>query len=252
MPTVGAGVGRTLARVVPPASWLVRACLLVAALTAAACGAAAGDGSVGAETSVEPGVEGAPGGVPATLQPGDDPDVVLLFGDSVARSVAEPVVDLLASTVVVDAVDCRKLQESFVGPCGTVASGTRVPAGLDSLADLMDDLRGEERVPDVAVIVQANNSNLTADVLDEAMALLPDVDRVWWVTARIDGFGRQDPNNALLADLAAGDERIGVIDWYDLAAGRDDVLRDHVHPNDLGRQLLADLIVAHVRCDCTP
>lgn len=181
----------------------------------------------------------------------DDPEHVLLVGDSVLGLVADDVARRSRSTLHVDAADCRRIDRATEGPCGGVPSGVVVLSGLDAIAESMASLVAADETPDVAVLVLANNSSLLADELDEAMTLLAGVERVWWVNARIDGFGRQDPNNAQLAALAARDDRARVIDWYAASEGRD-LLADHVHPDDAGQRALASLIARHLRCDCTP
>lgn len=177
------------------------------------------------------------------------PAELLLFGDSVTVLVADELARELDGPLVVDGVDCRRLDLGFEGPCGGVPSGTDVPAALDDLAPAVERL--EDPATAAAVVVLANNAALAAPDLDAAMATLRPVPRVWWVTTRVAGRGWQDPNNALLADLAARDPRAGVIDWF-AASESHDWLADHVHPNDAGQAEFAELVAAHVRCDCTP
>lgn len=174
---------------------------------------------------------------------------VLLYGDSVALLLADDLATSLRAPLTVDAIDCRRLDAGFDGPCGGVPAGTEVASGLQDLARAANEL--EQPSSSVAVVVIANNAALRADQLDAAMATLGDVPRVWWVTARVGGRGWQDPNNALLAELAANDERAGVIDWFAASEG-EDWLTDDVHPDDEGQAALAELVTAHLECDCTP
>lgn len=174
---------------------------------------------------------------------------VLLYGDSVALLVADDLAIELDAPFVVDAVDCRRLDRGFTGPCGGVPRGVDVPSGVDGLGPAAAML--DEPSDAVAIVVIANNAAIDARDLDQAMALLRPLRRVWWVTARVDGRGWQDPNNALLADLAARDPRAGVIDWFAASEGRG-WLVDNVHPGDDGQAALARLVAAHLRCDCTP
>lgn len=179
------------------------------------------------------------------------PEHVLLVGDSVLVLVADDVASRLSSTLHVDAADCRRIDTAVPGPCGGVPSGGFVSHGIDTIESNMRELAVVGIVPEVAVVILANNSSLERRHLDAAMAELAGVDRVWWVTTRIAGFGRQDPNNRLLAELAADDPRARVIDWY--AASEDqDWIADHVHPNDAGQVALGALVADHVRCDCVP
>lgn len=174
---------------------------------------------------------------------------VLLYGDSVALLVADDLAATLDAPLVVDAVDCRRLDRGFTGPCGAVPGGVDVASGLAALspaADMLDD-----PATAVAVVVIANNAAIHAGDLDAAMAALAPLPRVWWVTTRVDGRGWQDPNNQLLADLATRDPRAGVIDWFTASEGAG-WLVDNVHPSDEGQAALADLVAAHLRCDCTP
>ena len=174
---------------------------------------------------------------------------VLLYGDSVALLVADDLAAELDAPLVVDAVDCRRLDRGFTGPCGGVPGGVDVASGLAALspaADLLDD-----PATAVAVVVIANNAAIDAGDLAAAMAALAPLPRVWWVTARVDGRGWQDPNNQLLGDLATRDPRAGVIDWFAASEGAG-WLVDNVHPGDEGQAALADLVAAHLRCDCTP
>ena len=179
------------------------------------------------------------------------PDDVLLVGDSVMVLVADDIAVRVSSELHVDAADCRRIDMDVQGPCGAVPSGTVVADGVEALADQHADLASRGITPDVAVVILANNSSLSAERLDAAMAAVPDVPRVWWVTTRIDGFGRQDPNNAALAALAERDPRARVIDWYE-ASEDEDWLADHVHPNDDGQRALGRLVARHVACDCVP
>ncbi len=179
------------------------------------------------------------------------PDDVLLVGDSVMVLVADDIAANLSSELYVDAADCRRLDIDVPGPCGAVPAGATVPNGVDALADSVESLADDGTDPGVAVVIIANNSSITGPQLDQAMAAIPDVPRVWWVTTRIEGFGRQDPNNVALADLAARDDRARVIDWFGASEDRD-WLKDNVHPNDAGQRALGRLIADHVACDCVP
>lgn len=185
------------------------------------------------------------------LAAGQQPDDVLLFGDSVAVLVADELAAASPARLHVDGVDCRRLDLAFSGPCGGVPAGTTVGTGLDALGETVDALEDEGIRLDAAVLIIANNAALDADDLDEAMDILASAARVWWVTTDVEGRGWRDPNNALLSELAERDERAGVIDWF--AAGQDrDWRADHVHPNEAGQAAMADLVADHLRCDCTP
>lgn len=174
---------------------------------------------------------------------------VLLYGDSVALLVAEDLAMELDAPLVVDAVDCRRLDRGFDGPCGGVPAGVGVVSGLADLGPATSML--DDPATAAAVVVIANNAALEDADLDAAMEALAPVPRVWWVTTRVDGRGWQDPNNRLLGGLAARDPRAGVIDWFAASEGRG-WLVDNVHPGDEGQAALADLVAAHLRCDCTP
>ena len=179
------------------------------------------------------------------------PDDVLLVGDSVMVLVTDDVATRLSSDLHIDAADCRRIDIDVQGPCGGVPSGAVVVNGVDALADQHDLLAAEGVDAGAAVVILANNSSITDEQLDEAMAAVPDIPRVWWVTTRIEGFGRQDPNNRALAALAERDDRARVIDWH-LASEDEDWLADNVHPNDDGQRALGRLIARHVSCDCVP
>lgn len=174
---------------------------------------------------------------------------VLLYGDSVALLLADDLAAALSEPLTVDAVDCRRLDAGFEGPCGGVPAGTTVASGLEDLERAAGEL--EQPSAAAAVVVIANNAALRAEQLDAAMATLTGVPRVWWVTARVGGRGWQDPNNQLLDELAARDERARIIDWFAASAGQD-WLADNVHPDDQGQAALAELVAAHLECDCTP
>ncbi|MFP5322436.1 MAG: hypothetical protein ACLGIC_11400 [Acidimicrobiia bacterium] len=186
--------------------------------------------------------------VPAADEASADAEL-LLFGDSVAVLVADDLARELDRPLVVDAVDCRRLDLAFTGPCGGVPADEAVDRALDDLAPAVAQL--EDPAAATAVVVLANNAALRADDLDAAMAALAPLPRVWWVTTRVGGRAWQDPNNALLVDLARRDDRARVVDWFAASDGQP-WLADHVHPGDEGQAALADLIAAHVRCDCTP
>ena len=237
-------------------------CSLVAVL-AAGIGAACGSGTEvaapeGPPTTTPP-VRTVPdavgGALRAEVPPPDRPrpdavdHEVLLYGDSVALLIADDLAAELDAPLVVDAVDCRRLDRGFTGPCGGVPAGTAVDSGVDGVvpaAEMLDDPSTA-----AAVVVMANNAALDAGDLDATMAALAPLPRVWWVTTRVDGRGWQDPNNRLLAELAARDPRAGVIDWFAASEGRG-WLVDNVHPGDDGQAALADLVADHVRCGCTP
>lgn len=176
---------------------------------------------------------------------------MLFVGDSVMVLVTDDVAARLSSTIHVDAADCRRLDIDITGPCGGVPAGAVVRNGVDAIAQNRDELAAAGIAPEVAVFVLANNSTVTADQLDEAMAAVPDVERVWWVTPRIVGFGRQDFNNVELDALVERDERARLIDWF-AASEDEDWLADNVHPNDVGQRALGRLIADHVACDCVP
>lgn len=174
---------------------------------------------------------------------------LLLFGDSVAVLVADELARELDRPLEVDAVDCRRLDRGFDGPCGGVPAGDVVAAAVDDLAPAVARL--DDPASATAVVVIANNAALVAEDLDASMAALQPVPRVWWVTTGVAGRAWRDPNNALLADLAAREPRAGLVDWFAASDGKP-LLADHVHPDDAGQAVLADLIADHVRCDCTP
>ena len=186
---------------------------------------------------------------PDDRRPGAIEHEVLLYGDSVALLVAD---DLAAGTdapLVIDAADCRRLDRGFTGPCGGVPSGVEVTGGVEGLPAATAML--DEPSTAAAVVFIANNAAIEAADLDAAMAAFAPLPRVWWVTARVDGRGWQDPNNQLLVELAGRDPRAGVIDWFAASDGKG-WLVDNVHPGDEGQAALADLVAAHLRCDCTP
>ena len=186
------------------------------------------------------------------LDPGDEElRHVLLVGDSVLVLTADDLAERLPAALHIDAVECRELGERTSGGCGGVPAGTTVASGIEVLRDAIPDLADEGIVPDAVVIVLANNSSVTSSELDEAMRATAGIERVWWVNARIDGFGRQDTNNALIDELAERDERAGVVDWHGASGGRH-WLRDHVHPNDAGQAALAEMVADHLRCGCVP
>lgn len=179
-------------------------------------------------------------------------DHVLLVGDSVLVLAADDLGLRMGATLHVDAVDCRRLDRGFTGPCGGVPAGVAVAGGLDALSAGLDELADDDIVPDAVVLVVANNAALEPTDLDRAMSAVPDGTTVWWVTTRVADRGWQDPNNAALAALADRDPDAKVIDWFAASEGRDEWLADSVHPNEVGQRALARLIADHVRCDCTP
>lgn len=174
---------------------------------------------------------------------------VLLYGDSVAVLIADELAAAVDAPLVVDAADCRRLDRGFAGPCGGVPAGVEVSSGVAGLEPVVATLDDPARA--VAVVSIANNAALHPDDLTAAMAALGPLPRVWWVTTRVEGRAWQDPNNQLLVQLAEQDARAGVIDWFAASEGRD-WLVDNVHPGDEGQAALADLVAAHLRCDCTP
>lgn len=188
-------------------------------------------------------------GVVRVTVPGTDgePGDVLLVGDSVLVLVADDLAANVGSTLHVDAADCRRLERSITGPCGGVPAGVEVAGGIDAVRSA---LAAAERPPDAAVFVLANNSSITRADVDAVMAATAGIDHVWWVNTRIVGFGRQDPNNRVLAEVAATDPRAGLVDWFTASEG-EAWLTDNVHPNDAGQAELAALIEDRLRCGCT-
>jgi hypothetical protein len=241
-------------------SWYPLGAVALAAALVAACGtetevAAPDDVPLTTTTTtrrVPPVVDGS---LRAEVPPPPEPRAdaleheVLLYGDSVAVLVADDVAAALDAPLLVDAVDCRRLDAGFSGPCGGVPAGVDVASGVTDLAPVVAALDDPARA--VAVVSIANNAALRPDDLDAAMAELAPLPRVWWITARVDGRAWQDPNNQLLTDLAGRDPRAGVIDWFAASDGQG-WLVDNVHPGDEGQAALADLIAAHLDCDCTP
>ena len=176
---------------------------------------------------------------------------VLLVGDSVLALVADDVARHVRATIHIDAADCRRIDRSVIGPCGGVPPGTEVVSGVAAISGALDRLGVTGISLDAAVVVLANNSTLTRDDVEAAMNELDGVPEVWWVNARIDGFGRQDLNNRLLAQLAAEDDRMAVVDWYAEAMGQE-WLADHVHPNETGQFHLGRLIAESLRSGPLP
>ncbi len=213
--------------------------------TTATVPAAVNGAIVGSRPGTEP--DGQPGSVDTLV--GDADDHVVFIGDSVLVSVVDDVARRLRSTMHVDTADCRRLDQDVTGPCGNVPAGVIVHDGVEAVETIVSSLAVDGIVPDAAVVVLANNSSITDDLLDEVMALTVGIDHVWWVNTRIDGFGRQDSNNRLLDDLTAADDRAGLVDWYSASRGQP-WLRDNVHPNDIGQVELADLIVDRLHCAC--
>ena len=183
--------------------------------------------------------------------PEGTPEQVLLVGDSVLVLVADELAHRLPVGLAIDAVECRKLAAPTGGGCGSVPTGTTIDSGVDALRSGLDALADDGVLPDEVVLVLANNAAFTTDDLDVAMETAAEVGRVWWVNARIEGFGREADNNRLLAELVERDPRAAVIDWHGLSEGRD-WLNDHVHPSEVGQARLAGLIAEQLRCGCEP
>lgn len=234
----------------------------LATTVAAACGVPAGEVAAPApgETTAPPTTEvrTVPDAVDGALRarvpepagyPDDFPDLeTLLFGDSVALLVADDLARASRAPLTVDAVDCRRLDAGFTGPCGGVPAGAPVASGLADLVEVATGL--EEPGRTVAVVIIANNAALERGDVEAAMDALGDLHRVWWVTARV-GRGWQDANNELIAQVVPRRDNGGVIDWYAASTGHE-WLADHVHPDETGQAALADLVTEHLDCDCTP
>jgi hypothetical protein len=171
-------------------------------------------------------------------------DDVLLVGDSVLVLIADDLARELDATLYVDAVDCRELADASSGGCGGVPEGKTIDSGVEAIERAVGSFDGAE-LPDAAVLVLANNATITRAGVDAAMAAAAGIERVWWVNARIDGFGRQDLNNAVLDDLARRDPRAGVVDWFGASDGQD-WFADHVHPDETGQRVLADLVAKNL------
>lgn len=191
-----------------------------------------------------------PGGDRAVAPLSAGPRDVLLVGDSVLVLVADDLARRINATLHVDGADCRRLDRAVIGPCGGVPSGVQVSDGVTAVRNAVRVLADEGVVPDAAVFVLANNSSITEADLADVMDATATIPHVWWVTTRIDGFGRQDPNNRMLASLADSDPRAGIVDWFEASAGRD-WLSDNVHPNEVGQTALARLISDRLDCGCT-
>lgn len=185
--------------------------------------------------------------VPTVAEDGNRPGDVLLVGDSVLVLVLDDLAGRLRAPLRVDGADCRQLGAAVSGPCGGVPTGIRVDSGIDAVGAAR---AGEGTAPGSAVFVLANNASITRTELDAAMTAADGIDHVWWVNTRIEGFGRQDPNNRLLAELVDDDPRAGLVDWFAASEGQD-WLADNVHPNDEGQEALAALIEERLRCRCT-
>lgn len=181
---------------------------------------------------------------------GDDagalPDDLLLVGDSVLVLVADDLAERIDATLRVDAADCRRIDQAVSGPCGGVPEGATIASGLTAILDARE---GERTPPGAAVLVLANNSTITRDHVDAVMEATAGIDQVWWVNARIQGLGRQDLNNQVLAELVETDPRAGLVDWYG-ASEAQSWLADPVHPNEDGQTALAELIEDRLVCGC--
>jgi hypothetical protein len=178
---------------------------------------------------------------------GDLPEDALLVGDSVLVLVADELAARVPSTLLVDAADCRRIDAAITGPCGGVPDGTSVSSGFTAVIEARSS---EAAPPGAAVIVLANNSSIERADVDAVMDATAGIDHVWWVNTRITGFGRQDLNNQVLAELAEQDPRAGLVDWHAESEGQD-WLVDNVHPNEEGQAALAALIADRLRCGCT-
>lgn len=180
----------------------------------------------------------------------DGDHTTLFIGDSVLVSVTDDLAGLVDGDLVFDAAECRRLAETVRIRCGGT-SVREISSGIVRIETAMTILAASGIVPDAVVLVLANNSTVEPEHLDEAMDLLDAVPQVWWVNARIRGYGRQDLNNEALDDLARRESNADVIDWYG-ESDDPDWFRDHVHPNDRGQRSLADLIGDHLDCGCVP
>lgn len=171
------------------------------------------------------------------LAPTDPPHEVLFVGDSVLVSIEDELDRQGEVEADVYAVECRALESPAYGPCGSVPAGTTITSGLDAVSEALD----EHPDPDAIVLVLANNSRVTDEAVDEAMALVPNDRPVWWVLPLVDREWEQDNVDTLRA-AQRRHPAIGIIDWPALARGKP-WLRDEVHPNDTGQQALASLII---------
>jgi hypothetical protein len=171
------------------------------------------------------------------LAPADPPNEVLFVGDSVLVSIEDELDQQGEVEADVYAVECRALESPAYGPCGSVPAGTTITSGLDALSEALV----EHPDPDAIVLVLANNSLVTDEAVDQAMALIPPDRPVWWVLPLVDREWEQD-NVDTLRSAQKRYPAIGIIDWPALARGKP-WLRDEVHPNDIGQQALAGLII---------
>jgi lysophospholipase L1-like esterase len=149
-----------------------------------------------------------------------------------------------------------------------VAIGDSIMVGAeDHLTDLVDGIEidaevgrpfgdgieavkrrlGAGTAPDVLVVGLGTNAGTNAEAIDELVAAADRAGRIIFVNVRVPRTWEATTNTAL-ADAASRYDNVEIVDWYRASSDRGDLFRtDGYHPNEVGSELWANLIVAGIK-----
>ncbi len=149
-----------------------------------------------------------------------------------------------------------------------VAIGDSIMVGAeDHLTDLVDRIEIDAEVgrpfgdgidaverrlsagtaPDVLVVGLGTNAGTNTEAIDELVTAADGAGRILFVNVRVPRTWEATTNTAL-ADAASRYDNVEIVDWYRASSERGDLFRtDGYHPNEVGSELWANLIVAGIK-----
>jgi lysophospholipase L1-like esterase len=156
----------------------------------------------------------------------------------------------------------------FAESSTVVAIGDSIMVGAeDHLTDLIDGIEIDAEVgrpfrdgiaaverrlsagtaPDVLVVGLGTNAGTSTEAIDELVAAADRAGRIVFVNVRVPRTWEATTNTAL-ADAASRYDKVEIVDWYRASSERGDLFRtDGYHPNEVGSELWANLIVAGIK-----
>ncbi len=218
----------------------------------AAISAAVGAVSVGIHrgaTVSEPADRGVPFQATDTLPPSPGCERVVVIGDSLTDNSAPWIRAELGSAgyeFVVDAQPSRRILERVRAPYSGVRAARAVRATFGEAGCWMVALGSNDLVYGGGARAEANR------MIDEMLAAVTPGASVWWVNVNyhrdprsgFDFVAATSTFNSVVADRAATDPDLHLVDWYSLSEANLDWFFDPVHVDRVGSIVRAEFTVA--------
>lgn len=130
------------------------------------------------------------------------------------------------------------LEREFEGINVDAATARQVPAIVSTIRSL----RESGQLADNLIIHAGNNGVMTTAQFEQVMEAVKDVPFVVVVNLKVER-GYQDPNNSVIAGVAARYRNAVMIDWHAISAGTPDAFYDDgIHLTPTGQRLYAESI----------